>query len=87
MDYKKECPYCHKNVKMKVIPYAPDHDIYGYIFWCDCVEEDEDHFQLEERAAYQLYLETRELNNLTNYDKYFGHDGRTLVEFDNYIDE
>ena len=68
MDYKKECPYCHKVVHKMTVPYSQEYNIYGYYFFCDCRNSKED-VRSNEYAAYRVYLEEREKSNLTNFDK------------------
>ena len=80
MDFKTECPYCHSVVREKIIPYAPELQMYGYIFSCDCTKND-DLMRYNDHMAYQVYLEEREQNNLTNFDKFLNN-GHTFDEFD-----
>lgn len=79
MDFKKECPYCHSAVSH--IIYTNDRDR-EYCFFCNCTKGT---LMRNDHMAYQSYLEERELNNMTNYDKYFDN-GYTYSEFEKNID-
>lgn len=81
MDYKKDCPYCQEHVRKVMIL---QDGMKRYRFYCKCYD-DKECFDHDEHVAYKVYLEARENANLTNFDIYLGHDGRTKAEVEKVI--
>ena len=79
MDYRPTCPYCNDKVYKVSVPYARDYDLYEHRFFCKCRNNEED-VRYNEHAAYQTYLEERELANLTKLEHVFHISDEEIME-------